>query len=152
MGGRRWGGTLVRVTPGATEVALVGQLLVEPDGRVEDLVVDALGRLHALVFAPHESRDIVFDPGIEHDPCPTVDVSHPAYPLLDGALRPSASVRTVAAGGGDLWLFGSDGGVARVADTFRGGLCPPGGAECATTRFFGGEKAACSLIACPPSG
>src|SRR5262249_220429 len=39
----------------------------------------------------------------------------------------SASTRAIAAGGGDVWLFGSDGGVARVQDSFRNGQCPEQG-------------------------
>src|SRR5262249_32705131 len=38
-----------------------------------------------------------------------------------------ASTRARAAGGGDIWLFGSDGGVVRVADTFRNGQCAASG-------------------------
>ena len=41
-------------------------------------------------------------------------------------LRPSPSTRAAAAEGGAIWLFGSDGGVAQVTDTFQAGQCPEG--------------------------
>jgi hypothetical protein len=66
-----------------------GQLLVEPAGRVEDLVVDQLGRLHAIVFASQTSGDIVVDQGRF---CQTVNVLNPAYPFharpADGLVSP----------------------------------------------------------------
>jgi parallel beta-helix repeat protein len=125
------GGRLYRLAPGATTASLVGQLLADPAGRIEDLVVDSLGRLHAVVFAPQASGDIVVDQGVF---CQTVNVFDPAYPLQvrdpqSGALQPSPSTRALAAGGGDVWLFGSDGGVVRVADNFRDGNCPEAGLE-----------------------
>src|SRR5437879_5847357 len=57
------GGTLYRVPPRVRMATNVGQLLTEPAGRVEDLVVDQLGRLHAIVFAFQTSGDIVVDQG-----------------------------------------------------------------------------------------
>lgn len=75
------------------------------------------------------------NPNIERIFCQTVNPFleggqlDPDYPFLirdpeTGKLEPSASTRVVAAGGGDVWLFGSDGGVARVADNFRELQCP----------------------------
>ena len=126
-GNENSGAILAQVKPGALAASLVGRLLEDPSGGVEDLVVDALGRLHALVFPPSTSGDIVgvVDQGII---CPTVNVFNAAYPFQSphpetGILLPSASTRGLDAGGGDLWLFGSDGGVARVTDAFRGGQC-----------------------------
>ena len=98
-GGDR-GATLVQVKSGALAATLVGRLLEDPDG-VEDLVVDALGRLHALVYPPTRSGDIVVvvDQGIF---CPTVNVFDTAYPFQSpnpetGIPLPSASTRGLAA-------------------------------------------------------
>jgi hypothetical protein len=56
----------------------------------------------------------------------------PSYPFrvpepASGRLVPSPSTRVLPAGEGDVWLFGSDGGVARVQDSFQGGQCPAQG-------------------------
>jgi parallel beta-helix repeat protein len=123
------GARLYQVASEATTAQFVGQLLEDPDGRVEDLVPDALGRLHAVVFSPQASGVIVMEQGAS---CQTVNVFDPAYPfqvsdLQTGVVHPSPSTRAVAAGGGDIWLLGSDAGIARVADTFQSGQCPAGG-------------------------
>jgi nitrous oxidase accessory protein NosD len=131
------GGTLYQVPAGATTAHPVEPPLDDLGERVEDLAFDHLGRLHAIVFAkgseafPADSRDVVLDRGTS---CSTANVFDPNqhYPLqvpdfLTGLLVPSPSTRVAAAGGGDIWLFGSDGGVARVADTFREGVCPAEG-------------------------
>src|SRR5262249_50742413 len=52
----------------------------------------------------------------------TVNIFDDAYPFQGPDGRPSASTRVVAAGE-SLWLFGSDGGVARVQDSFQDGQC-----------------------------
>jgi parallel beta-helix repeat protein len=118
------GGRLFQVPPGTTTAQAVGSLLADPTGRVEDLVVDQRGRLHAVVFAPQTSGDIVLDHGVS---CQTVNVVDPTYPLRDSQGRPSPSTRVVAATDGAVWLLGSDGGVTQVTDTFRDGRCPPTG-------------------------
>src|SRR5262249_30642394 len=93
------GGTLYRVSPRASTAASVGQLLAEPAGRVEDLAVDQLGRLHAIVFASQTAGDIVIDQGRF---CQTVNVFDPVYPfhvrdVQTGLVQPSASTRALAA-------------------------------------------------------
>jgi hypothetical protein len=77
---------------------------------------------------PPDNKDVVLDRGTF---CATVNAfdPHQGYPFRvwdaqTNILRLSASTRATVAGGGDIWLFGSDGGVARVADTFREGRCP----------------------------
>ena len=55
------GGRLFQVAPGSTTAQFVGPLLADPTGRVEDLVVDQRGRLHAVVFAPQSSGAIVLE-------------------------------------------------------------------------------------------
>jgi hypothetical protein len=118
------GGRLYQVAPESSAAQLVGALLADPTGRVEDLAVDQRGRLHAMVFAPQTSGDIVLEQGVF---CQTVNVLDPAYPLRDPAGRPSPSTRVVPAADGAVWLLGSDGGAAQVSDTFRDGSCPAAG-------------------------
>lgn len=155
----RGGGTLYQVPPGTTRARLVGDLLEDPAGRVEDLVFDHLGRLHAVVRAtgsatfPADSRDVVRDRGTF---CSTVNVFDPdqSYPLLvqdpgSGNTVPSPSTRVIAADGGDVWLFGSDGGVARVADTFREGLCAAEGIPVRYGPIFRRETSALLTNAVP---
>ena len=125
------GAILYKVPPGATRATQVGYLLVPPDGRVEAVAVDQLGRLHALVLDLAQNEvvghgDIVFDPAFPDVFCRTVNIFDTAYPFREPHGQPSASTRVLAAGEGDVWLFGSDGGVARVQDSFRGGQCPEG--------------------------
>ncbi len=133
----RGGGTLYMVPAGASQATRIGDLLADPAGRVTDLAFDRLGRLHTLVFAagsavsPAVSRNDVRDRNVF---CSTVNVFDPnqRYPLQvqdlnTGMLVPSPSTRVTAADAGAVWLSGSDGGVARVTDTFRDGLCPPDG-------------------------
>jgi hypothetical protein len=127
-GGGDGGGRLYQIPLGSNTATLVGQLVRDPAGRVDDLVVDRLGRLHAVVFAPQESGVIMADQGSF---CQTVNVFDPAYPfrvqdLQTGALQPSPSTRARAAGAGAIWLHGSDGGAAQVAGVFREGQCPVG--------------------------
>ncbi len=82
---------------------------------------------NGIVQSVKGQRVEVHDPRHPDPPfCPTVDVFGPAYPLRDLQGQRSASTRLTAAEDGDVWLFGSDGGVARVRDTFRGGVCPDG--------------------------
>jgi nitrous oxidase accessory protein NosD/streptogramin lyase len=118
------GGRLYQVAPGSPTAQFVGPLLADPTGRVEDLVVDQRGRLHAVVFAPQRSGVIVLEGGVA---CQTVNVLDPAYPLRNPQGRPSPSTRVVATADGAVWLLGSDGGVTQVTDTFRDGLCPATG-------------------------
>jgi hypothetical protein len=107
-------------------------------GRIEDLVVDGLGRVHSLFTARiGNAEGIVGNGDVVHDPkqpdvfCPTVGAFTPTYPFrIQGVASPSTRMLAAAGGdGGHIWLLGSDGGVARVADAFRGGQCPPSGAE-----------------------
>jgi hypothetical protein len=112
------------VAPGATEAELVGQLLTDPTGQIEDLTVDGLGRLRAVVFAPQSSGIIVRDGAVF---CQTVNVVDPAYPLHTASGQPSPSTRAVAAGAEAIWLHGSDAGIALVTDNFRAGQCPADG-------------------------
>ena len=96
--GRSWGDL------GTSEVGRpsghAGRTLEASAGRVEDLVVDALGRLHALVRPNQERRRlIVVDQGIF---CQTVNVFDTAYPFQSpnpetGIPLPSASTRGLAA-------------------------------------------------------
>src|SRR5262245_1565421 len=73
------GASLYQVTPGAPTARRINQLLPkDPTGRVEDLVLDDLGRLHAVVFAPRASGVIVMDQGVF---CQTVNVLDAAYPF-----------------------------------------------------------------------
>jgi hypothetical protein len=118
------GGRLYQVAPGSATAQFRGPLLADPAGRVEDLVVDTRGRLHAVVFAPQTSGVIVLDQGAA---CQTVNILDPAYPLRAVQGRPSPSTRVVAAADGAVWLLGSDGGVTQVTDTFRDGVCPSAG-------------------------
>ena len=128
-GGGDGGATLYQVAPGASSARQVGALLENPDGRVQDLAIDSLGRLHAVVFSEQNSGDIVFDQGVF---CQTVNASGPDYPfdvldLTDNTIRPSPSTRLLPDTNGTIWLFGSDGGVAQARDTFRQGQCPEDG-------------------------
>ena len=86
--------------------------------------MDGLGRLQAVVFAPQTSGVIVQDGAVF---CQTVNVVDPAYPLRTASGQPSSSTRAVAAGDDAIWLHGSDAGIARVTDDFRGGQCPADG-------------------------
>jgi sugar lactone lactonase YvrE len=131
------GGVLYRVSPDASVASRVASLIADPDGRVEDLVFDHLERLHIVVFArgsdifPPLSGVVVRDHDIL---CGTVNAFDPGqhYPFQvrrpdTGEVVPSPSTRAVAAARGHIWLYGSDGGLAQVADTFRDGQCPPSG-------------------------
>lgn len=124
------GATLYVVPPGSDTVAIKRVFLLHPRARVEDVSMDALGRLHVLVLDSDGERVMgqrvqVYDPG--HDRfCSTVDVFSPAYPFRNLQGQRSASTRLRAADDGNIWLFGSDGGVGRVRDTFRRGLCLAG--------------------------
>jgi streptogramin lyase len=118
------GGRLYQVPPGSPTAQAIGPLLADPTGRVEDLAVDARGRLQAVVFAPQTSGDLVLEGGVV---CQTVNVLDPAYPLRDPQGFPSPSTRVVPAADGAVWLLGSDGGVTQITDTFRDGVCPTTG-------------------------
>jgi hypothetical protein len=127
------GGRVFRVSPEATAATLEQRLLANHAGRVEDIVIDARKRVHFL-FVDVVRGDVVGNGDIvlaQDVLCQTVDFSDPNYPLqaLDpetGIVGPSVSTRGVAADAGDIWLFGSDGGVARVSDTFQGDSCSKG--------------------------
>jgi streptogramin lyase len=136
-------GVLYRVDPGSQSARRQGYLptsphATQPEGRVEASTVDALGRLHFLfIDRDLANRTIVGNGVLVHDPqyedmfCQTVDVfaAPTTYPfrtcrLETGQPASGVSTRLVAAEGGDIWLFGSDCGVTRVADNFRKGVCP----------------------------
>jgi hypothetical protein len=55
------GGRLYRVAPDSLHAAFVGALLEDPDGRVEDVLVDAQGRLQVVVVGPHRAGVIVHE-------------------------------------------------------------------------------------------
>lgn len=143
------GATLYQVPAGTTTARFVGDLLQNPEdqdpqGEILDLVFDELNRLHAVVFAqgveeppsPPDIRVVVRDQNVF---CSTVNAFDPRqhYPfrvlnLRTGREEPSASTRVLAARGGTttrgtIWLYGSDGGVARVEDGFHNGECPDTG-------------------------
>jgi hypothetical protein len=118
------GGRLYQVAPGSSAAQFIGPLLADPMGRVEDLEIDARGRVQAVVFAPQTSGVIAVEQGVF---CQTVNVFDAAYPLRDGQEQPSSSTRVVPAADGAVWLLGSDGGVTQVSDTFRDGVCPTTG-------------------------
>ncbi len=108
------------------------------------MVFDDRQRLHA-VFALREGDGIrangviVLDQPMETIMgCQTVNALDDTYPFRvqdkDGLDEsPSPSVRSIAAGGGDIWLFASDGGVARVIDSLQTGDC---GVETEYPEFF----------------
>ena len=117
-------------------------LPAEARARIEDIVVDGLGRVHFLFIAVRPggdnrvvaNGDIVLDPRYPQVFCQTVNVFDTTgmpdsnYPFKvrnarTGVLEASPSTRVAAADQGAVWLFGSDGGVGRVADTFREGQC-----------------------------
>lgn len=118
------GARLYQVAPGEDVAQVVGALSVESRGRVEDLILDTLGRVHAVVVGERHAGVVVRDQGVG---CQTVDVLAAAYPLLTLAGQPSPSTRAISAGSGDIWLHGSDAGIARVSDAFRAGQCPADG-------------------------
>jgi hypothetical protein len=119
------------------------------------MVYDDLGRLHVVFVAvtPQSGKvqpGIVVLFGLEQTNlsqltlCQTVDVFSDPYPFcgpegnpnpITRALattvcgpegNPSPITRALAATDGDLWLFGSDGGIGRVADTLQDGSCEGG--------------------------
>jgi hypothetical protein len=118
------GGRLYQVAPASTTAEFVGALLDDPAGRVEEVLIDAQGRLHVVVVGPQRAGVIVRE---ADGFCQTVNVLDPAYPLLDGAERPSPSTRAVAGADGGLVLAGSDGGVVAVRETFPPGQCAVSG-------------------------
>ncbi len=116
------------------EIPVEGERLILP---VVDLAVDESERLHA-VFLFRGERGVrangvsVVTQFMEEmeapEACQTVNVLDDNYPFrvrnaASGEERPSPSVRAIAAGGDDIWLFASDGGVARVIDGLRSGAC-----------------------------
>lgn len=118
---------LYQVPPGSITAALVDFPFEERgDVLVEDLIIDHLGRLHAVVGSPSDAYVSV----LVHDRghfCETVNLLDPDYPFLNPRGERSASARILAAGGGDVWLFGSDGGVARVRDSLQQAPCSDSG-------------------------
>ena len=112
------------MTPASPTAEFVGALLDDPAGRVEDVLLDAQGRLQVVVVGPRRAGVIVQEAGAF---CQTVNVLDPAYPLLDGAGQPSPSTRAVAGADGGLILAGSDGGVVAVRETFPAGQCAQSG-------------------------
>jgi parallel beta-helix repeat protein len=142
-------GTLIQVSPDGrallrSEQPGLGLLPVGAEARIEDLAIDQLGRVHALFIARAGDRarggntavvgngDVVLDPNHPDLICQTVNIRDTAYPFRmpdPQTDKPLPSARVVPAGGGDIWLFGSDGGVAQVADTFREGQCAQGQAQ-----------------------
>jgi hypothetical protein len=99
---------MARYGPGASTAEVVARF-PDPSIQVQDLAVDQLGRLQALVLGRTPSGVtangvIVIDQGRF---CQTVNVFDPAYSLRapnphSGGPLPSASTRAVAAGGGDI--------------------------------------------------
>lgn len=124
---------LYRIAPGETSVASEDRLpLEDPRSRVEDLALDRNDRLHMVMFVPLRSGVILRS---QLTFCQTVNAfdrtghPDPVYPFLvwdpeSEVMEPSPSTRAIAAGGGDIWLFGSDGGVARVAEDVGQAPCP----------------------------
>lgn len=129
--GRAWAGgdrgsRLYVADSTAPDATFVGNLTRRFEGRIEGLTFDASRdrppRLHAVVIDPVSQLFgvIVIDPssnplGI----CQTVNVFDANYPFFVTDLETeertrSASARAIAASAGGIWLFGSDGGVARV--------------------------------------
>ena len=115
------GGRLFQVAPGASAAQLVGRLPADATGRIEDLTLDGLGRLQAVVFSPHQSGVLVRTPA---GFCQTVNAFDPAYPLRTPSGQPSPGTRAVAAGTEAIWVHGADAGIARVTDSLRTGPCP----------------------------
>ena len=123
------GAKLFQVAPGSSSAQFRGALLAGSDGRVEDLALDSLGRLHAAVFSASNSGVVLLDHGVF---CQTVNANDAAYPfevldLSDNTHKPSPSTRLLAANDGAVWLFGSDGGVGLARDNFLQGQCPDSG-------------------------
>ncbi len=106
--------------------------------RIEDIVFDERHRALFVFVASVDDRvqsagvvllhpDAL--PDLEAgDFCQTVNILNRDYSFLtttpEGQRVPSASTRASAARGGPLWLFGSDGGIARVVDNVGDGRCP----------------------------
>ncbi|WP_089720262.1 hypothetical protein [Candidatus Entotheonella palauensis] len=115
-----WAGdrqAIYEIDPGAMAAMIAHQLNL----RIEDLAIDAQARLHAVVFSPQRSGVIV---PLGELLCQTVNAFDPSYPFTirepdSGQRVPSASTRAIAASGSGIWLFGSDGGVARVSDALQ---------------------------------
>ena len=127
------------------EQPFLSQLPAEAVSRVEDLAIDDFGRVHALFVAHVGAQGTVVDPGVVANGVVVQDLQHPDqlcqtmnvfardpqtgesrvdqdYPFLVNG-QPSPSTRVFPAGGREVWLFGSDGGVARVVDDYREGEC-----------------------------
>ncbi len=120
------GGTVFQVRPGDAMATFTGAFFNDPNGLLTDLAFDSLERLHFVLLTPppQPSGTVVLDPG-QSTFCQTINVFDPAYPFLAPSGNPSPSTRALAAEDGDIWLFGSDGGVARVKSDFtlRDGQC-----------------------------
>jgi hypothetical protein len=143
-------GTIVQVAADGQTILRAVQpanalLPIEAMARIEDIVLDHSGRLHFLFIAQRENATmedggvvgsgvVVLDPRFPGLFCQTVNAFAPSYPLRvqdrrSGALLPSPSTRIAAAEERQVWLYGSDGGVTRVADAFQEGQCPKAGVE-----------------------
>lgn len=101
---------------------------------IVDLVFDESDRLHVVfllrgergirangVLVINQLKDLL-------EPCQTANITDADYPFRfvnaeSGEEVPSASIRAIAAGGDDIWLYASDGGVARVIDRLHSRTC-----------------------------
>lgn len=107
----------------------------ETRGEIVDIAMDAQARQHFLFLVRNAQGivgggDMVRDPEFPERTCQTVNVArdddyplHVPHPTNPSRRLRSPSTRLVAAGGSRVWLYGSDGGIARVADTLRNGQC-----------------------------
>lgn len=117
-----FGGLIFQISPEGSLISF-RPFLNDPEGTLRDLVFDSLQRLHVIIFLSPVSQAVgvvVQDRDIN---CQTVNVQDPTYPFLTPDGRPSPSTRALTASDGDIWLFGSDGGVGRVSDSFQDGPC-----------------------------
>lgn len=121
--GGRNSAALYRVAAGSTDAELVGQLVADPTGRIEDLLEDDQGRLQAVIFGQQTSGVVVHDQGVF---CQTVNGIDPSYPFRTPNGQPGVSTRATGAGAGAIWLHGSDDGIAQVTDNVPPGQCPDG--------------------------
>ncbi len=153
-------GTVVQLDPDGQRLdhfsLLIPNVRIDTVGRFVDLLFDQLGHIHFPFLLQTTSGGVVGNGDIVHDPahptrsgtllfCQTVNAFDTNYPFREpaprtGESRPSASVRAIAAPDGDIWLFGSGGGVARVADNFRDGQCPEDAVEVRYDPVFSREN------------